>query len=68
MPEDADAEDVAAEIARVVDLPRERRPFRTHVDPSRDGSEIVCAVGDRIRADFFHRAGIDDLLAPVASL
>lgn len=68
VPPGADAGDVAAEIARVVDLPRDERPFRTHVDPSRDGSEVVCAVADRIRAEFFHRAGIGDLLSPVSSL
>ena len=68
VPPDADAGAVATEIARVVDLPREKRPFRVHIDPSHDGSEIVSAVGDRIRADFFHRAGIADLLPPVPSL
>lgn len=68
IPPEADAADVAEEIARVVDLPPDRRPFRIHVDPSRDGSEVVSAVADRIRAEFFHRVGIEDLLAPVSSL
>lgn len=63
-PEDADANAVAEEIARVVDLPAGRRPLRTHVDPSHDGSEVVSAVADRLRVEFFRRAGIDDLLTP----
>jgi len=45
-----------------------QRPFRTHVDPSRDGSEVVSAVSDRIRAEFYHRIGIADLLPARASL
>ncbi len=44
------------------------RPFRTHVDPSRDGSEVVSAVADRIRSEFYHRVGIEDLLSPNAAL
>lgn len=68
VPADADAGAVADEIARVVDLPFGDRPLRTHVDPSRDGSEVVSAVADRIRVDFFRRAGIDDLLTPNAAL
>lgn len=68
VPQDADVQSVADEIARVVALPGDRRPFRTHVDPSRDGSEVVSAVADRIRAEFYHRLGIGSLLAPNASL
>ncbi len=68
VPEDADAGDVAVEIARVVDLPREERPFRVHIDPGQDGSEVVCTVGDRIRTEFFGRVGIEDLLAPASRL
>ncbi|GAA1658586.1 hypothetical protein [Actinoplanes couchii] len=49
-------------------LPDDRRPFRTHVDPSRDGSEVVSAVADRIRAEFYHRLGIEGLLPLNASL
>ena len=33
-------------------LPAGQRPFRTHIDPSRDGSEVVSAVYDRIRTEF----------------
>lgn len=64
IPPDADVAEVAAVITRVVDMPAGTRPFRTHIDPSRDGSEVVSAVADRIRAEFFHRVGLDDLLTP----
>ena len=68
IPPEADAADVAEEIARVVDLPAGERPLRTHVDPGRDGSEVVSVVADRVRAEFYRRVGIDDLLTPAASL
>ncbi|GAB7037191.1 MULTISPECIES: SDR family oxidoreductase [Catenuloplanes] len=68
VPPEADVQSVADEIARVVDLPDDRRPFRTHVDPSRDGSEVVSVVADRIRAEFYHRLGIEELLSPNAAL
>ncbi len=68
VPPDADAQSVADEIVRIVGLPAGRRPYRTHVDPSRDGSEVVSAVADRIRAEFYRRVGIGDLLSPNAAL
>ncbi|MGM4965114.1 SDR family oxidoreductase [Tardiphaga sp. 1201_B9_N1_1] len=63
-PTDADAADVAKEIVRVVDLPFGKRPFRSHIDPSEDGAEIVNGVADRVRAEMFRRIGIADLLIP----
>src|SRR6266540_2431886 len=66
-PDGPDAGEVADEIARVIDLPAGQRPFRTHVDPSRDGSEIVSAVNDRIRAEFYRSIGIAELLPAQAS-
>jgi len=68
IPPDADAQSVADEIVRVVGVPASKRPYRTHVDPSRDGSEVVSVVADRIRAEFYHRVGIEDLLSPNAAL
>ncbi len=68
VPPDAEASEVATEIARIVNLPDGQRPFRIHIDPSRDGSEVVSAVADRIRVEFYHRVGIEDLLAPNSSL
>lgn len=65
-PEDADASQVSDEIARIVTLPDVTRPFRSHVDPADDGSEVVSAVADRIRAEFLTRIGLEDLLHPAA--
>lgn len=67
-PAGREAGEVADDIVRVVGLPHGERPFRTHIDPSRDGSEVVSIMYDRIRAEFFRRIGIDELLAPHASL
>jgi NAD(P)-dependent dehydrogenase (short-subunit alcohol dehydrogenase family) len=67
IPPDADARAVADAIVRVVGLPAGTRPFRTHIDPSRDGSEVVSAVADRIRAEFFRRVGLEDLLTAGSS-
>ena len=61
------AEEVADEIVRVVGLPAGQRPFRTHIDPSHDGSEVVSVVYDRIRAEFYRRIGIAELLPEQAS-
>jgi NAD(P)-dependent dehydrogenase (short-subunit alcohol dehydrogenase family) len=63
-PPDADVAQVAEEIVRIVDLPHGRRPFRVHIDPADDGAEVVNAVGDRIRAEFYRRIGLEDLLSP----
>ncbi|MFC1435641.1 SDR family NAD(P)-dependent oxidoreductase [Streptacidiphilus sp. N1-3] len=68
IPPDADVAEVAEAIVRLVALPAGRRPLRVHVDPSRDGSEVVSAVADRVRAEFFRRVGLEDLLAADASL
>ena len=61
------ADEVAAEIVRVVDAPAGRRPFRVHVDPSHDGSEVASVVYDRVRAEYYRRIGIAELLPESAS-
>ena len=66
-PEGHGVDEVADEIARVVDLPAGQRPLRTHIDPSRDGSDVVSTVSDRIRSEFYHRIGIAELLPALAS-
>jgi NAD(P)-dependent dehydrogenase (short-subunit alcohol dehydrogenase family) len=62
----ADPTEVARAIVAVVDAEKGRRPYRVHIDPSDDGAAVVFAVGDRIRADFLRRIGLDDLLHPAA--
>ena len=63
-PADADVSAVAEAIVRIVDMPFGKRPFRTHIDPSQDGAEIVNGVADRVRAELFRRIGLQDLLSP----
>ncbi|MET7669072.1 SDR family NAD(P)-dependent oxidoreductase [Micromonospora luteifusca] len=63
-PPDADVAEVAAAVVRIVQTPHGKRPFRVHIDPADDGSEVVSVVADRIRAEFLTRIGLDDLLHP----
>lgn len=63
-PADADAASVADGILQIVDTEFGKRPFRMHIDPSHDGCEEVSDVGDRIRSQFLHRIGLQDLLSP----
>jgi NAD(P)-dependent dehydrogenase (short-subunit alcohol dehydrogenase family) len=63
-PTDADAGAVAEAIVEIVGMEHGTRPFRTHVDPSEDGCEIVNGVADRVRAELFRRIGLEDLLRP----
>ncbi|WP_371243554.1 SDR family NAD(P)-dependent oxidoreductase [Streptomyces pimonensis] len=67
IPSDADVTEVAEAVARLVAMKRGARPLHTHMDPSRDGSEVVSAVADRLRADFFRRIGLDSLLTAGSS-
>ncbi|WP_018790366.1 SDR family NAD(P)-dependent oxidoreductase [Salinispora arenicola] len=67
MPPDADVAEVARAVTGIVDQPGGTRPFRTHIDPSRDGSDVVSTVADRIRAEFLGRVGLADLLTPGSS-
>ena len=63
-PPDADPEEVARAIVKVVDMPHGKRPFRVHIDPSQDGAEVVNGVADRVRRELLYRIGLDDLLSP----
>jgi len=63
-PPDADVAAVADAIVKVIDMPFGKRPFRIHIDPAQDGCEVVNAVADHIRAEFLHRIGLGDLIAP----
>ena len=64
-PANADVSAVAEAIVRIVDMPFGKRPFRTHIDPSQDGAEVVNGVADRVRAELFRRIGLEDLLSPL---
>lgn len=68
IPPGSDAQAVAEEIVRIVDLPAGHRPFRSHVDPSKDGSHVASIVYDRIRHEFYHRVGIAALLPTADAL
>ncbi|MGF0175514.1 SDR family oxidoreductase [Streptomyces sp. Marseille-Q5077] len=63
-PADADVMEVARAIVRIVDTPKGERPFRITIDPADDGSERVSDVADGVRADFYERIGMTDLLTP----
>ncbi|MFC5212549.1 SDR family oxidoreductase [Streptomyces coerulescens] len=63
-PADADVREVADAIVRIVDTPKGERPFRTTIDPADDGSERVSDVADAVRAGFYERIGMPDLLTP----
>jgi NAD(P)-dependent dehydrogenase (short-subunit alcohol dehydrogenase family) len=65
VPPDADAAAVGDAIAKIVDMPFGKRPFRVHIDPTQDGAEVAFAVIDRMRTDMLHRVGLDELLIPV---
>jgi NAD(P)-dependent dehydrogenase (short-subunit alcohol dehydrogenase family) len=61
-PPDADPDEVARAIVRVVDMPFGKRPFRVHIDPASDGAEVVNMVADRVRAEFLRRIALADIL------
>ncbi|MBT9254981.1 SDR family oxidoreductase [Phycicoccus sp. MAQZ13P-2] len=63
-PDDQDPHAVAEAIVGLVATPKGSRPFRVHVDPADDGAEVVNAVGDRVRTEFYRRIGLEDLLSP----
>ncbi|CAL9648621.1 SDR family oxidoreductase [Streptomyces sp. enrichment culture] len=63
-PPDADVREVARAIVSIVGAPKGHRPFRTTIDPADDGSQKVSDVADQIRADFYGRIGLTDLLTP----
>lgn len=66
-PEGADVIEVARAVVNVVDMPFGTRPFRVHIDPADDGAHVVNAVADRIRVEFLHNIGLQDLLKPTTT-
>lgn len=61
-PPGADVAAVAAAIVQVVQQPPGTRPFRVHIDPTDDGAEVVSAVADRMRVEFFRRLNLTELI------
>ncbi len=68
VPPDADVAAVGDAIARIVDMPFGKRPFRVHIDPTQDGADVAFTVMDRMRTDMLHRVGLDELLTPVKTI
>jgi NAD(P)-dependent dehydrogenase (short-subunit alcohol dehydrogenase family) len=68
VPDDAEPGVVAEMIAKVVDMPFGKRPFRIHYDPTNDGASVSFPVIDRIREEMLHRVGLSDLLTPVPAV
>ncbi|MET8563779.1 hypothetical protein ABZV75_25615 [Streptomyces flaveolus] len=66
-PHGREAGEAAGEIVRSTGSHHGERPLRTPSIPPRDGSEADSAVYDGIRAEFFHRIGIDEPHTPRAS-
>jgi hypothetical protein len=63
-PANSDVADVARAIARVVDTPFGKCPFRVTIDPADAGAKVINMMGDRVRAELFRRIGMEDLLKP----
>ncbi len=63
-PAGSDIADVARAIAKVVDTPFGKRPFRVTIDPADAGAEVINMMGDRVRAELFRRIGLEDALKP----
>ncbi|MEU7633809.1 SDR family oxidoreductase [Nocardia sp. NPDC049220] len=59
-----DVQAVADEIARIVDLPHGRRPYRSTVDFSDFGDIPVAAVAEVQRVRLLTRMGLEDTIAP----
>ena len=64
-PLDGDVSTGTKALVKVVDMPFGKRPLGMEIDPAQGGREIIVnAVTGRIRAEFLHRLGLGDLLAP----
>jgi NAD(P)-dependent dehydrogenase (short-subunit alcohol dehydrogenase family) len=66
-PPDQDPGEVARAVVDIVGMPKGKRPFRVTIDPADDGSETVSTVADRVRAQFYHRIGLERLLTTATS-
>lgn len=68
IPSDAEVTGIAKAVASLVSMADDTRSQRTHTNPSRDGSETVSAVVERLLVDCFRRIGPNSLLAAGSSL
>jgi NAD(P)-dependent dehydrogenase (short-subunit alcohol dehydrogenase family) len=66
VPRGADASAVGEAIAKIVDTPFGKRPFRVHIDPTQNGAVIAFAGMDRVRSEMLHRVGLAELLVSAA--
>ncbi len=64
VPTDADPSAVGRAIVDLVATSPGRRPFRTYIDPADDGAAVSFRVIDRVREQFLHRIGFEELLRP----
>jgi len=64
-PDNADPQEIADEVVRIVNLPASKRPFRSIIDFVNDGAEAVTEIAERVREEFAQRIGIEDLLKPM---
>jgi NAD(P)-dependent dehydrogenase (short-subunit alcohol dehydrogenase family) len=64
--EDADPAAVADEITRILALPFGAKPFRSVVDYTHSGVEIVTEAADMARESFVKRMGFGQLLRPAS--
>ncbi|AIQ15002.1 SDR family oxidoreductase [Paenibacillus durus] len=63
-PPDADPQAVADEVARIVSLPAGSRPARSVIDFVNDGAAEVTELSEKLRIEFVHRLGLEELLKP----
>ncbi|WP_025690839.1 SDR family oxidoreductase [Paenibacillus zanthoxyli] len=63
-PPDADPQAVADEVTRIVSLPAGSRPARSVIDFVNDGAAEVTELSEKLRIEFVHRLGLEELLKP----
>jgi hypothetical protein len=66
-PEDADPEEVARAVVRVVEMKKGSRPFRVYVEPAGDGGEEVRVALEKCRRGFLGKLGCEELINVVRS-
>jgi NAD(P)-dependent dehydrogenase (short-subunit alcohol dehydrogenase family) len=62
--EDTDPRSVGHEIARVVNIPFGKRPFRVHVGQWQDGAAESLESAEKMHRELHHALGLQDLVPP----